>query len=91
LDFGKLFQDIRGHWCIRNLSIASLSSELVNASQKLEQLRRPFLSLTSTIDVALTARLPQLAALCLLRALPYSQDPAVVAFLCHRICRVLED
>jgi hypothetical protein len=91
LDFGKLFQDIHGHWCIRNLSIASRSSELVNAGQKLEQLSGPFLSLASNIDVALTAHLPQLAALCLLRALPYSQDPAVIAFLCHRIHRVLED
>jgi aminoglycoside phosphotransferase len=90
LDFGKLFQDVHGHWCIRNLSIASLSSELVNACQKLEQLRGPFLSLASGIDVALPARLPQLAALCLLRALPYSQDLAVITFLCHRIHRVLE-
>jgi aminoglycoside phosphotransferase len=91
LDFGKLFQDVRGHWCIRNLAITSHASELVNARQKLEQLRAPFLSLASAIDAALPARLPQLAALCLLRAIPYSQDPAVVAFLCYRIHRLLED
>ncbi len=91
LDFGKLFQDVHGHWCIRDLSVASRSAELVNARQKLEQLRGPFLSLASSIDIALPERLPQLAALCLLRALPYSRDSAVVAFLCHRIHRVLED
>jgi len=91
LDFGKLFQDVLGHWCIRNLSIGSHASQLVNARQKLEQLRAPFLSLASAVDAALPARLPQLAALCLLRAIPYSQNPAVVTFLCHRIHRLLED
>jgi aminoglycoside phosphotransferase (APT) family kinase protein len=91
LDFGKLFQDVQGQWCLRNLATRSLSSQLVNARQKLEQLRGSFLSLASAIDTALPARLPQLAALCLFRVIPYSQDPAVVAFLCHRIQRVLED
>ncbi|HEY0266548.1 MAG TPA: phosphotransferase, partial [Rhizomicrobium sp.] len=91
LDFGKLFQDVHGHWCLRELSVAPHPSQLVNACQKLEQLRGPLQSLASGIDAALPARLPQLAALGLLRALPYSQDPAMVAFLCHRILRLLEE
>lgn len=91
LDFGKLFQDIYGHWCIRTLCIDSRPAEMVNACQKLEQLREPFLALASNIDVTLPARLPQLAALCLFRIIPYSSDPVVISFLCRCIHRVLED
>lgn len=90
LDFGKLFQDIHGHWCIRSLSLNSFSLGMVNACQKLEQLKGPLLALASHADAALPARLPQLAALCLFRIVPYASDPAVVAFLCHRIRRLLE-
>jgi aminoglycoside phosphotransferase (APT) family kinase protein len=91
LDFGKLFQDIDGHWCIRGLYAADMPAvRRVNALQKLEQLRGPLRALAASIDPALPPRLPQLAALNLFRTLPYIQNRALIAFLCQRINHVLE-
>jgi len=86
LDFAKLFQDISGHWCIRELYAADAPPvHRVNAIQKLDQLGARLRALAAGIDPALAARLPQLASLGLFRAIPYAKDPALVAFLCGRI------
>lgn len=91
LDFGKLFQDIEGHWCLRRLYTADVPSPArVNAIQKLAPLGRGFRDLAATTDAALPARLPQLAALGLLRAVPYAQDEASIAFICQRIAHLLD-
>jgi hypothetical protein len=90
LDFGKLFQDLDGHWCIRALHGPDKDGvRLLNASQKLESLGARLRCLASDLDPGLTARLPQLAALGLFRAMPYAKDDAVRRFLCSRIARVL--
>jgi aminoglycoside phosphotransferase len=92
LDFGKLFQDISGHWCIRALCTPGADSvRRLNAIQKLDQLARPFRCLAGEMDKALPARLPQLAALGLFRAIPYARCDAVRWFLCNRIAHVLEN
>lgn len=91
LDFGKLFQDIDGHWCIRTLYGAGGNGlRLLNAAQKLEALGAPLRLLAAGLDAALPARLPQLAALGLYRAIPYARDPALIALLCRRIARLLD-
>ena len=91
LDFGKLFQDIDGHWCLRRLYDAGASpAQRINAIQKLEPLARGFRALAARTDAALPARLPQLAALGLLRAVPYARDDALVAFICRRIAHLLD-
>ena len=91
LDFGKLFQDIDGHWCIRALYGASPASvRLVNAVQKLEHLGSQIRHLASKFDRRLPPLLPQLAALGLYRAIPYARDAALIAFVCRRIESVLE-
>ena len=89
--FGKLFQDIDGHWCLRRLYDADASpAQRINAIQKLEPLARGFRALAAQTDAALPARLPQLAALGLLRAVPYARDETLVAFICRRIAHLLD-
>jgi streptomycin 6-kinase len=88
LDFGKLFQDIDGHWCLRGLYAAG--TPRVNAIQKLAPLGHAFRTLAAAIDPALPQRLPQLAALGLLRAAPYARDKATRDFVCARIRHLLE-
>jgi len=91
LDFGKLFQDIDGHWCLRRLYGPQCpQAQRVNAIQKLEPLGRAFRALAERTDPALTARLPQLAALGLLRAIPYARDETAIAFICRRITTLLD-
>lgn len=92
LDFGKLFQDIDGHWCIRVLYGPDGSSvHRLNAAQKLDALGARLRQLAAALDGRLAGRLPQLAALGLFRAIPYAQSDAVRAFLCRRIAHVLEN
>ena len=91
LDFGKLFQDIEGHWCLRRLYAADAPAPArVNAIQKLAPLAREFRNLAAVTDAALPARLPQLAALGLLRAVPYARDEALIGFVCRRIAHLLD-
>ena len=91
LDFGKLFQDIEGHWCLRSLYGPEIpQAQRVNAIQKLEPLGRAFRALAARTDTVLLERLPQLAALGLLRAVPYAKDPDTIAFICKRIAHLLD-
>ena len=91
LDFGKLFQDIEGHWCLRRLYAAEIPQpQRVNAIQKMEPLRRAFRALAARTDTVLLERLPQLAALGLLRAVPYAKDLDTTAFICRRIAHLLD-
>lgn len=90
LDFGKLFQDMDGHWCIRALYPAG-GVPLLNAIQKLDVLGAHFRRLAANLDGRLPGRLPQLAALGLFRAIPYARDDAVRRFLCRRIAHILEN
>ncbi len=89
LDFGKLFQDLHGHWCLRN-AYRQGGPQLANATGKLGQLAGRFETLATRNDPALAARLRQLAALNLYRALPYATDAEVASFICARVLRLLE-
>jgi aminoglycoside phosphotransferase len=91
LDFGKLFQDIDGHWCLRSLYLGPKADvRLANAVQKLDLLGAILRPLARSLDSGLPNRLPQLAALNLYRAIPYATDPTLVPFLCRRILKLLE-
>ena len=91
LDFGKLFQDLDGHWCIRALyGPEPAPARLLNAVQKLEQLGAQFRHLASELDPRLPFLLPQLSALGLYRAIPYARNATSVSFVCDRIERLLE-
>jgi tRNA A-37 threonylcarbamoyl transferase component Bud32 len=90
LDMGKLFQDLDGHWCIRRLYDSGSSTvRRTNALLKLNRLASDFRPLAADIDSAMPARLPQLAALSLLRALPYARENGLPEFLCAQINRIL--
>lgn len=90
LDFGKLFQDIDGHWCIRALYAPGAEPvRRLNASQMLEKLGLHFRRLAAQMDGGLPGHLPQLAALGLFRAMPYARADSGRLFLCDRITRVL--
>jgi len=88
LDMGKLFQDLYGHWCLRHLAAGGV--ERANAIEKLTQLENIFRPLVEREEPRLAARLHQLAALNLFRALPYATGRDTAAFICSRIRRVLE-
>lgn len=91
LDFGKLFQDMDGHWCIRALYAPGAEPvRRLNASLTLEKLGLHFRALAAEMDSGLRGRLPQLAALGLFRAIPYARSDRARLFLCDRIARVLE-
>jgi hypothetical protein len=91
LDMGKLFQDLSGHWCLRHLYLSGHAAvQRTNAVEKLAQLESIFRPLVEREEPALAERLPQLAALSLFRALPYTQNQAVAAFICARVRRLLD-
>jgi hypothetical protein len=91
LDMGKLFQDLAGHWCLRRLyPRPELAVQRANAIEKLTQLESLFRPLVEREEPDLAARLPQLAALSLFRALPYTGERAVASFICARVRRILE-
>jgi aminoglycoside phosphotransferase len=90
LDVGKLFQDIDGHWCLRDFHLAGESgAPLLNAGQKLAELAEPLRALAEECDPGLPARLPALAALHLFRTLPYVKSQALTKFVLARLAQVL--
>jgi len=90
LDVAKLFQDVTGHWCLRNLYLADQAGrDLLNAVQRLDRLAPALRALVALMEPSLAIRLPQFAALHLFRTLPYTQDEKLVAFVLTRISAVL--
>lgn len=85
LDLGKLYQDLRGHWCLRRLPEPDV--QRANAVEKLMQLD---MLLRPLVERDLAERLPQLVALNLFRALPYAADIDTAGFICARVRRMLE-
>ncbi len=92
LDVGKLFQDIDGHWCLRDFHlVGETGAARLNAAQKLAQLAGPLRALAEDADPGLLPRLPALAALQLFRTLPHVKSEALTKFVLARIERVLAD
>jgi aminoglycoside phosphotransferase len=85
LDFGKLFQDITGHWCLRGLDKPS-----IGAAERLAQIGVAFQALARELDPTLPPRLLQFAALHLFRTVPYSRSEGDVGFALRAAARLLE-
>jgi hypothetical protein len=85
LDLAKLFQDIHGHWCLRNEPSADEDS-----IARLEELGEPFYALAVEADPRLPARLGHLAALSLYRTLPYAKGPEAIGYAVEAAERVLD-
>lgn len=85
LDFAKLFQDFDGHWCLRESDAGGTAA----ATTELAVLGHEFRALAKDANAKLPARLAQLAALHLFRALGYAQSAATVDFVCNATTRLL--
>lgn len=88
LDAGKLFQDVSGHWCLRNLYDRG-NYALINAVQQMDALRGPLFDLVNQLSPGLALRLPQLAAIHLFRTLPYIRNERIADFVLRRFDREL--
>lgn len=91
LDAAKLRQDTSGHWCMRALYRDQPGSAAwLNACQRMERMDAAILAMVTRLDPALAPRLPQMTALHLLRALPYTADETIAAFIMSRAAAQLE-
>ncbi len=91
LDAAKLFQDIAGHWCLRELHMSAASSAGVeSAALALERFAPPLRAMLALVDSQLAIRLPQFAALNLFRTLPYAKNERLTAFVLERMTHVLD-
>jgi len=90
LDAAKLFQDLAGHWCLRDLYLQPVESPaLLNATELLSGLAQTSRQMFASLDDDLAERLPQLAALHLFRTVPYATNPQVVGFVLERMVKLL--
>lgn len=86
-DYTKLFQDTRGHWCLRNRKFRQV--ELSNFYTKLHQIDRiagDYLS--DRFDFSAKTN-DYFAAFHLLRTLPYAKDDESFAYAAASICNLL--
>jgi aminoglycoside phosphotransferase len=91
LDAGKLFQDIEGYWCVRELYSKSAGAHAgALATRRLDRLAPALRAMTALCDRGLAMRLPQFAALHLFRTLPYADDEGVAGFALERLMAVLD-
>lgn len=91
LDVAKLRQDSAGHWCMRALYREQPGSTAwLNARQRMEHMDAAVLAIAGRLEPLLLPRLPQLGALHLLRALPYTRDENLAAFILARAAALLE-
>ena len=90
MDLGKLYQDVLGFWCIRTIAIDTPASvDYRNAAQALRRVRIEIDKVVGRMLPNLMPHLPALAALNLLRTLPYCREPAVADYVIHRIGEIL--
>jgi len=86
MDVGKIFQDVMGHWCLRRLALEEPGTlAFLNAQVALNRTGGYMVSMLREIDPNILNKLPQLAALNLLRALPYCGDEKVAVFILSRL------
>jgi tRNA A-37 threonylcarbamoyl transferase component Bud32 len=88
LDAAKLFQDVHGHWCLRQ-HYRRGGPALVNAIQQMRDFELPLRRLAGAIDRDLPERLASLTAFHLFRTLPYVREAAIAGFVLDRLERVL--
>lgn len=90
MDLSKLFQDVDGHWCLRQLYLdAAPGTALVNAIGRLHRLAAPLRALAMRLAPEFAAYRPQLTALNLLRTVPYTRDARQVEFVLSRMRSLL--
>lgn len=92
LDAAKLFQDLWGHWCLRDLAVGeSRRVALLNAMISLDGLRVGLLKRLSARWPGLPERMRQMVILHLVRVLPYCERESTAVFVLMRINQMLAD
>jgi aminoglycoside phosphotransferase len=91
LDAAKIFQDVSGQWCLRNVAESGIPGlDRPSVLPRLQQLIPALRAMLALIDPQLAIRLPQFTALSLFRTLPYARDPELVDFVLERMTAVLD-
>jgi aminoglycoside phosphotransferase len=91
LDIAKLFQDLYGHWCLRDMVLSNpdrmavLNAQL--AMSRAASVIEP--TLAGMVPGGMT-RLRPLVAFHLLRTLPYAHSPLIVDYVLRRIATILD-
>lgn len=92
LDLAKVYQDLMGQWCLRELAIQQPdSTELLNAQMALARLTRTIGPAFDTVLPKHQQRMAQLASFHLMRTLPYAASPNTAAYVVKRIAAILSD
>jgi len=90
MDLSKLFQDVDGHWCLRELHLtAPGGTAMINAVERLHRLAGPLHALAAHVAPAFAARKAQLTALNLFPTLPYTKSKKQLEFVLSRMQFVL--
>lgn len=90
LDAGKLFQDLWGHWCLRDLAINKPGHlDLLNAVLHVDSLRDFMLRRLVAISPAFQSLLAPMVLLHLFRVLPYCRDQRVAVFVLMRANQII--
>lgn len=90
LDAAKLMQDTVGLWCLRKLAVQQPNSiDFLNARMNLKWLENEIATLGRTLFPQHTDHLPRMAALHLMRTLPYTTDKAEAVFTLQNIMSLL--
>ena len=86
LDIGKMYQDVIGHWCLRNLALAQPDSmELLNAQVAMARTETALAPAIGAMVPGGRDRLAQLASFHLTRTLPYARSADIVGYVVRRI------
>ena len=90
LDAAKLFQDLWGHWCLRELSLGGAGQvALLNAMVNIDGLRASSLKRLGQRWPELPAKLLQMVILHLVRVLPYCSRQELAVLVVVRINQIL--
>lgn len=90
LDIAKLYQDLLGHWALRDLAADPYrSSKLQLAQEQFDRLRAAMDDVIGAVAPEAADRLPELVCLSLIRALPYAQEEQTAGYIIDRVEQIL--
>jgi aminoglycoside phosphotransferase len=91
LDIGKMYQDLAGHWFLRQLVLRDPTRvDLLNARLNLARAASHFETGLAAMLPSAAPRVGQFAAFHLMRTLPYATDGAIPGFVLDRVEALLK-
>ncbi|MES2884953.1 MAG: aminoglycoside phosphotransferase family protein [Pseudomonadota bacterium] len=92
LDAAKLFQDLWGHWCLRDLAVSGAGQlNLLNAMLHVDALRGMTLKRLLARSPEMQPHLLPMVLLHLFRVLPYCREQGIAVFVLMRINQMLSE